>query len=74
MPGGSQGWGGGGKVGRSVGRKAGQTEKAYRSRGDGERIKAGNLTVLVSSDGGLTSLPICDPEAQCWQSSSLLIC
>ena len=51
-----------------MGRKAGQTGKAYRSRGDGERIKARNLTVLVSSDGGLTSLPTCDPKAQCWLS------
>lgn len=40
--------GGGGKVGRNVGRKAGQMEKPNRSREDGERIKAGNLRVLMS--------------------------
>ena len=43
-------------------------EKPNRSREDGERIKAGNLRVLVSSGGGLTSWPTCDPEAECWLS------
>lgn len=43
-------------------------EKPNRSREDGERIKAGNLRVLMSSGGGLTSWPTCDPEAECWLS------
>lgn len=45
-----------------------RTERACRSREDGERIKKGNLRVLMSSAGGLTSSPSCDPEAECWLS------
>lgn len=47
-----------------MGRKSRADGETKQVKEDGERIKAGNLRVLMSSGGGFDQLAHSDPEAE----------